>query len=271
MDDSLCATRTPPLPRAQTFGEMVGEMLDQVWYVSLHAAVKPRYIVPLVLTLLFYVLSLFPIFVLGGSTIRASKRLSHACGVGPGPCFALLGQGHALVSTQIRPPSLKTTASPMPPPSVRRLLVSLNFHKIAPIGAAAELQGIGGQRGEAAVGCYPPGLSAIFWYACFLPSRRLSRSYFFFDVSPSRRHNAASSQRLRAHSLSPRRPRCCPSQRYHLPQGPSASERAGWDGLRSRRVRARGYFGMLELDGVVRGPDLAWSAEGWTVLGEEKS
>jgi hypothetical protein len=35
---------------------MVGEMLDQVWYVSLHAAVKPHYIVPLVLALLFYVL-----------------------------------------------------------------------------------------------------------------------------------------------------------------------------------------------------------------------
>jgi hypothetical protein len=48
--------------------------------------------------------------------------------------------------------------------------MSLNFYKIAPIGAAAELQDIGGQRGEAAMGCYPPGLSAIFWCTCFLPS-----------------------------------------------------------------------------------------------------
>ncbi|KAJ7829630.1 hypothetical protein B0H13DRAFT_2435230 [Mycena leptocephala] len=138
-------------------------------------------------------------FVLGGSTIRASKRLSHACGVGPGPCFALLGQGHALVSTQIRPPSLKTTASPMPPPSVRRLLVSLDFHKIALIGAAAELQDICGQRGEAAVGCYPPGLSAIF-----LPPVALL--FFFRRValpSPQRCVLAASARTPALSMLSP--------------------------------------------------------------------
>jgi hypothetical protein len=56
----LC-TKNTPLPQVQTFvcaiprarrqhncgfGEMVGKMLDQVWYVSLHAAVKLHYIRP---------------------------------------------------------------------------------------------------------------------------------------------------------------------------------------------------------------------------------
>jgi hypothetical protein len=88
------------------------------------------------------------------------------------PARASLSPGRTMRSSQpsIRPPSLKTTASPTPPPVCGTLLVSLDFYKIAPIGAAAELQDIGGQRGEAAMGCYPPGLSAIFWCTCFLPS-----------------------------------------------------------------------------------------------------
>jgi hypothetical protein len=68
MDESLCATRMPRLPRARTFDwtlprarrrgfrEMVAEMLDHVWYVSLHAAVEPHYLVPLILALIFYIL-----------------------------------------------------------------------------------------------------------------------------------------------------------------------------------------------------------------------
>jgi hypothetical protein len=41
---------------------------------------------------------------------------------------------------------------PRPHPACGALLVSLDFYKIVPIGAAAELQDIGGQRREAAMG-----------------------------------------------------------------------------------------------------------------------
>ncbi|KAJ7787517.1 hypothetical protein B0H14DRAFT_3893003 [Mycena olivaceomarginata] len=100
--------------------------------------------------------------------------------VDPSPCFALLGQDHA---TRVDPdPSTLSQDHRVPHAAMGgALLMSLNFYKIAPIGAAAELQDIGGQRGEAAMGCYPPGLPPVTLFC-------------FFDVSPSRRSNAASSQ-----------------------------------------------------------------------------
>ncbi|KAJ7797447.1 hypothetical protein B0H14DRAFT_57186 [Mycena olivaceomarginata] len=141
-----------------------------------------------------------------GSTIHASKHLSHACGVDLGPCFALLGQDHALDPTQIRPPSLKTTASPTPPPGVWRPPHVSRFLRDLAHRRRAELQDIGGQRGEAAMGVL---FSRIVRDPLVPPVALL----YFFDVSPSCRSNAASSQHLRAQSLSPRRPGCRTLQR----------------------------------------------------------
>ncbi|KAJ7784822.1 hypothetical protein B0H14DRAFT_3584754 [Mycena olivaceomarginata] len=121
-----------------------------------------------------------------GSTICGSKHLLHACGVDTGLRFAILRQDHVLKSNQIRPPSLKT--APVPHAAA---LVSLNFQRIVPTGAMAGLQGHRRATGrETAVGVLSSRLSTIF---C----------------------NAASSQCLRAQSLSPRRPRCRTSQGTH--------------------------------------------------------
>jgi hypothetical protein len=137
------------------------------------------------------------------------------------PARASLSSGRNMRSCQ--PRSGRPLSRPPRPlcrhPACGALLVSFDFYKIAPIGAAAELQDIGEQRGKAAVGvlssrivsdllvCVFPSVPFTFFLVCSLSCADVAHRppvalFLLFDMSPSRRHNAASSQRLSALALS---------------------------------------------------------------------
>ncbi|KAJ7806981.1 hypothetical protein B0H14DRAFT_3152707 [Mycena olivaceomarginata] len=92
---------------------------------------------------------------------------------------ASLSSGRTMHSIQLR--SVRPLSRPPRPPRRRpacgALLVSLDFSGIAPIGAAPSCRTSAGNGEKRPWGCYPPGLSAIFW--C-----RLSRSSVFSTCRP---------------------------------------------------------------------------------------
>ncbi|KAJ7813033.1 hypothetical protein B0H14DRAFT_3879451 [Mycena olivaceomarginata] len=188
MDHSLCAKRASPNPTRSNFCLRI---------LALGVCTTPRFRGDgrLSLTSPFNAgQTLARCDVRIGCTIRAPLsgcRMPAASS----PACASLSSGRNMRWSQSR--SVRPLSRPPRPPrrhpACGTLLVSLDLYIIEPIGTAAELQDIGGQRGKAAVGA-----------ACL--------ALLFFDVSPSHRSNAASSQRLRAQSLSARHPRCRTSQ-----------------------------------------------------------